>query len=83
MRGASEHGSRGGLVLRRMHGSPVHRSARRADRLQVVSDGRLWLAVEAQEDPGFPIGIVVKIAPEGTATAADAASLAYKPLDPP
>src|SRR5262245_58312528 len=48
----------------------------------VVSEGRLWIAVEAQEDPGFPIGVVLKVAPEGTATAADAVSLSYKPLDP-
>src|SRR5262245_59690488 len=44
----------------------------------LVADGRLWVAVEAQEDPGFAIGIVVKVAPEGTASAADAVSLAYK-----
>ena len=48
----------------------------------VAADGRLWIAVSAEEDPGFPIGLVAKVAPEGTATIAEAVSLAYKPLDP-
>jgi hypothetical protein len=48
----------------------------------LAADGRLWLAVSAEEDPGFPIGLVAKVAPEGVAAAADAVSAAYKPLDP-
>ena len=48
----------------------------------LAADGRLWIAVSAAEDPGFPIGVLVKTAPDGVATAAEAVSLAYKPLDP-
>jgi peptidyl-prolyl cis-trans isomerase B (cyclophilin B) len=48
----------------------------------LASKGRLWLGVEAAEDPGVGMGVDAMVATEGTATAADATALAYKPQDP-
>lgn len=47
----------------------------------LVSRGALWVAVEAAEDPGFPIGVRMMVAPEGAPSAADAVALSFAPLD--
>jgi cyclophilin family peptidyl-prolyl cis-trans isomerase len=44
--------------------------------------GALWVAVEAAEDPGFPVGLRLMVAPHGTSTAADAVALSFGPIDP-
>ncbi|MFV1959847.1 MAG: peptidylprolyl isomerase, partial [Planctomycetota bacterium] len=48
----------------------------------LVAGGRLWIGVELPEGPGPGTGLGALLAPEGTASAAGALSLAYAPQDP-
>lgn len=47
----------------------------------LLCEGSLWVHVEAAQDVGFPIGIRCLVAPEGTASAAEAVELRYAPQD--
>jgi cyclophilin family peptidyl-prolyl cis-trans isomerase len=47
-----------------------------------ASSGRLWLAAEVPEDPGSSAAVRWVVGPEGTASSADALSLAFAPQEP-
>lgn len=45
----------------------------------LASEGRLWVHIEADEDPGAGIGVVMFVAQPGDESAADATAYAYRP----
>jgi cyclophilin family peptidyl-prolyl cis-trans isomerase len=52
----------------------------KADVRVLVAEGCLWIGAGLPEDPGLAVGVRAMVAPEGTASAADACAYAYSPL---